>query len=344
MRDEIIPNPQGILTVTVDKARNLPSGDWTSSITNPKSFFKSPISWLKQVVPKKRSSDPFVEINVGGTSLVSEIQHGTNDPNFGFTCELPLVNASGCTLNVNIYDYDTVTENDLLGYREEDLSLILKTKSKRVNWKGLVGADKGDISMGYSWRPIRELKVTDSRRNVVDGVIAFQIVSLNIGQMSLPKITLQLVGQNVDKLQYPSTKDTWESMKSYKKSQSYKIGNLKNPDMDLFLLNGGMLRFHTPEEKLKIQVLDKFSKSRNLKDWNWSATLSMQDIFSMASLNKSKKILLNRSKINSCHFKNYFKNSMEVLSSSFSEKVLQKQSETETKFQVEIELKFKVFV
>ena len=59
--------------------------------------------------------------------MKSKTVYRSHNPEFDFNCEIPLECAPGCKLIIDVYDFDKITENDLIGRREEDLSLLFRT-------------------------------------------------------------------------------------------------------------------------------------------------------------------------------------------------------------------------
>ena len=88
--ETVLPRPNGILNVQIKSGRDLVKSDRVSSLTNPRSFFKSPPTWLKNIVPRAQSSDPFVQVKVGSSCIESKICFNTLNPEFGLDCDIPL--------------------------------------------------------------------------------------------------------------------------------------------------------------------------------------------------------------------------------------------------------------
>ena len=133
--DEIFTRPDGILKVFVKSCRNLPSADWTTSLFQPRKLFKSPKWFMKNILPKRGNSDPFIEVKVGSLKMKSKTIFRSHNPEFDFNCEIPLECAPGCNLIIDVYDFDKITENDLIGRREENLSLLFRTTEENDNTK-----------------------------------------------------------------------------------------------------------------------------------------------------------------------------------------------------------------
>ena len=311
-RETVIPQPQGILSVAVKSCRNLPAGDWSSSLLYPKSFFRSPEAWLKSLIPRRVSTDAFVEVKVGAASIRSEIKYGSLHPEFDFSSDIPIECPLGSNLHIRIYDYDVVTANDLLGFREENLSILVNDKESSnsdkvsrvedgLSWRGLLGGSRGECLMNYTWNPVRLLTDKDDLDNITKGVLAFSIQGITAPMACLPDIKIRLLQgdnrQTEDGEFRITTTDEWRSAKAYKTSEEYQFGPITDAKMDLFLLVGGMLTFNKQHQTLEIELTDKISKREKLDFCQWTCKLPLTDLIQKVRSGESTRFTLNRTLI-----------------------------------------------
>ena len=294
--ETILPMPTGILQVKVQSGRNLPAGDYTTSLSKPKMFFKSPWFWLKHVLPAKRASDPYVEVSVGSSSLCSKVVPGCLDPEWDFCCEIPIGCATGCFLNIDVYDYDKMSNDDHLGCRIQPLDWVMDPEKHQSHaelaWRGLVGKATGECLMSYSWEPVRQLGIGEDVSSISRGIIAFAIQGLSLEEIGRPKIKFRL--HSIVEKPVTVVEKEWQSMKCFKRGQFYKIGDLTEDETDLFLFRGGMLRFLDHHAELEIEVSYSILKSYpfgyHVK--SWSRKLSIAEVLASATAENPVKLTL----------------------------------------------------
>ena len=61
---------------------------------------------FKNIVPKAKTSDPFVQIKIGSSSIESKVCFNTLDPEFTLYCDIPLECPSNYNLYIKLFDYD----------------------------------------------------------------------------------------------------------------------------------------------------------------------------------------------------------------------------------------------
>ena len=156
----VIPKPTGILSVAIKRCRNLPVKDWYSSLFYPKLLYQDPKAWFKGIIPKRVSSDPYVEVKVGNMKIRSKVCYQTINPELNFLCDIPIDCPKGNKFQIDIMDYDLISYNDLLGFRVENLSVIVDEEREpgtkiedNMSWRGLLGSSVGECFMNNMWSP-----------------------------------------------------------------------------------------------------------------------------------------------------------------------------------------------
>ena len=205
----VLPRPNGFLNVQIKSGRDLVKSDRVSSLTNPGSFFKSPPTWLKNIVPRAQSSDPFVQVKVGSSCIESKICFNTLNPEFGLVFDIPLECPPNNIMYIRVFDYDKLKSNDPLGHREENLSHLYKsteedpfgsrscqisdpdTSQTELTWQGLLGVDHGEIFMSHKWQPVKVIKRDDTCDDL-KGVISFAIQELCLESPGKPRVQIRV--------------------------------------------------------------------------------------------------------------------------------------------------------
>ena len=160
----VLPRPNGILSLKIKSGRDLIKSDRVSSLTNPRSFFKSPPTWFKNIVPRAQSSDPFVQVKIGSSCIESKVCFNTLNPEFDLDCDIPLECPLNNIMYIRVFDYDRLKSNDPLGHREEDRSYLYKptsdpeTSQVELAWKCLAGVDHGEILTSQNWQPVKVIQ------------------------------------------------------------------------------------------------------------------------------------------------------------------------------------------
>ena len=298
--ETVLPRPYGILNVQIKRGRNLIEADRVSSLTNPRSFFKSPTTWMKNVVPRAQTSDPFVQIKIGSSCVESKVCFNTLDPEFNLACDIPLECPSNNILYIKLFDYDRLKSNEPLGVREEDLSQLYQSSEDPaerssgqssnpddstvgLSWKGLARVEHGEILMGCKWQPVKVHQEDDDNCEGLRGVISFAIQELCLEAPGKPRVEVKLVKykDDEDKLRMTNL-DSWVSMKPGKKSLRFELGDLVEKTMDPFLLNGGMLSFDSSDKEIEINIETKSKRPFMYSTEKWSKTVTIEQVIEMS--------------------------------------------------------------
>ena len=287
----IVPEPTGLVKVIIKKARNLPATDYSSSLMRPSLLCKSPLSFIKKIIPGKRSSDPYVKVSVGSSNFKSEVCFNTLDPEFDFGCEIPVEGSCGQELKISFWDYDSTSHNDWLGSRQELLAHLVKNSgrklSQELDWYGIDGTVSGQCLMSSQWIPVRA-----SREKIVSGVVAFSITGLRGDTVSLPDIKIRLVededgGAKIeDGIDCQGSKE-WKALSAFKESKEFKLGPVGSPECDIFMLRGGMLRFKAEHKDILIEVHDSLDRESEIGKRVWKHKVALTDVASRSKHGKS---------------------------------------------------------
>jgi hypothetical protein len=148
------PPSQGILTVTVWSARELPAMD---------------VNWFS-----KPSSDPYVVVQCGAHRLQSPTQYKTLCPNFEYTVSLPISEPANQWMCLELFDEDTWGGDDFLGKVSLPVKEVIAQGPHRQFTLKLRDEDghtsnNGDVCLSAEWRPFR-LDCTGSQ-HAVNGLI-----------------------------------------------------------------------------------------------------------------------------------------------------------------------------
>jgi len=129
-----MPAPQGVLVVEVVRGRHLVKKD-------------------KHLLGGK--SDPYVVLAIGEKkiSFKDRYAESTVDPEWRYTAEFPVEEVSGLDLNIEVYDYDTGSEDDFMGRTAVSIQAVVE-KSIQKSWIRLDDAKHGEIELSAHWRPV----------------------------------------------------------------------------------------------------------------------------------------------------------------------------------------------
>ena len=308
----VLPRPNGILNVQIKSGRDLVKSDRVSSLTNPRSFFKSPPTWFKNIVPRAQSSDPFVQVMIGSSCIESKVCFNTLNPEFDLDCDIPLECPPNTIMYINVFDYDRLKSNDPLGHREESLSYLYESNDKEpfgsrsckisdpqasqveLTWNGLAGVNHGEILMSHNWQPVKVIQRNDIGEDM-KGVISFAIQELCLESPGKPIVEVKVLkNEDCEKKLRMSNLETWESMKPGKTSLHFKLGALSDDNMDPFLLNGGMLSFDDSDEEIEIKISIKSKKPFKHNTEKWSKTVTIEEVIQMSQSDEAPKIELDK--------------------------------------------------
>ena len=366
----VLPRPNGILTVQIKSGRDLVKSDRVSSLTNPRSFFKSPPTWLKNVVPRAQSSDPFVQVKIGSSCIESKVCFNTLNPEFDLDCDIPLECPPNNFMYINVFDYDRLKSNDPLGHREENLSYLYKSiheepfesrsckiydpqaSQVELTWKGLAGVDHGEILMSYKWLPVKGIQGDDTGEDS-KGVISFAIKELCLESPGKPMVEVRVLkSKNGEKKLRMSNLDSWESMKPGKTSLHFKLGSLSDDNMDPFLLNGGMLSFDDSDEEIEIKIVTKSKKPFTYSTEKWSKTVTIEEVIQMSQSDEAPKMELEKKTSSRGEFCKATARTLRTVINRFTTRHHEGETSGETlprteqrvHAQTEISIKFKVYI
>jgi len=281
----IVPEPTGLVKVIIKEARNLPPSDYSSSITQPKMLFTSPLSFFKKLIPGKRSSDPYVKANIGSTSFQSKVCFNTLDPEYDFSCEILVECSKGQELKITFWDYDGISHNDLMGTKEEFLTNIVEKSfgyktSPELTWYGIDGVVGGQCLMSLQWIPVKPVK-----EEVKSGVMAFSITRIRGSTVSMPDIKIRLLNGDDDAVTEEEsecqTTEEWSSLPAFKESKEFKLGLMGGDEFDLFLLRGGMLRIKPQHKDMIIEVYDKLDRKEEIGKRIWKHQVPLSELATM---------------------------------------------------------------
>ena len=364
----VLPIPNGILNVQIKSGRDLVKSDRVSSLTNPGSFFKSPPTWLKNIVPRAQSSDPFVQVKIGSSCIESKICFNTLNPEFDLDCDIPLECPPNNIMYIRVFDYDKLKSNDPLGHREENLSHLYKSTEEdpfgsrscqisdpdasqtELTWQGLAGVDHGEILMSHKWQPMKVIQAGDETCDDLKGVISFAIQELCLESPGKPRVQIRVLKTTEDEEKLRTTNlDSWESMKPGKTSLHFKLGPLSENTMDPFLLNGGMLSFDDSDE-LEIKIVSKSKRPFMYSTEKWSKTVTVEQVIQMSQSDEVAKIELDKKSSSSQDFCKATVRTLKTFVNRFttqdgeSTEETRPRTERREQAQPEIRIKFKVYV
>lgn len=136
--------PQGVLCVEVREARNLVKKD-------------------KHLIGGK--SDPYVVLSVGESriSFVDAYVDSDVNPVWNYEAQFPMDEPFGHSLRVEVYDYDTGSDDDFLGRVCVSVADIQHTGILQ-DWMTLDDTKHGEVHLGAVWRPVLEPGEEGERR------------------------------------------------------------------------------------------------------------------------------------------------------------------------------------
>ena len=362
----VLPRPSGILNVQIKSGRDLVKSDRVSSLTNPRTFFKSPPTWIKNIVPRAQSSDTFVQIKIGSSCIESKFCFNTLNPEFYLDCDIPLECPPNNIMYIRVFDYDKLKSNDPLRHREENLSHLYKSTEQdpsgsrscqifdpdasqtELTGQGLAGVDHGEIFMTHKWQPVKVIQRNDTCDAL--GVISFAIQELCLESPGKPRVQIRVLKTAEDEERLRMTNlDSWESMKPGKAALHFKLGPLSENTMDPFLLNGGMLSFDDSDE-LEIKIVTKSKRPFMYSTEKWSKTVTVEQVIQMSQSDEAAKIELDKKSSSSQDFCKATVRTVKTVVNRFTNQDGESSEETRPRTecrehaQPEIRIKFKVYV
>ncbi len=159
----VMPDPEGVVRVTVVKAENLRPTDLgfkhysESKNLNPCKPNKFSCS---EILPKKCTADPYVTASVGKESYQSEVESRTLDPEWNFSCEFVVEYYHKALVKLEIYDKDISlgvgTSDDLLGRITEKISRI-RARKEMEGWYNCQ-IYQGRLHLKFEWTSLSKAR------------------------------------------------------------------------------------------------------------------------------------------------------------------------------------------
>jgi len=279
----IIPRPEGVVRICVEKTAGLPAKDYTSSLLSPLTLFTRPATFFKELKPARRTSDVYLEIKIGSSQFKSKVHYKRKDPVFNLTCDIPVDCPLDRELILNFSDEDSLSSDDFIGFLREDLQYIKESCSGEMtkSWRGLGCTTGAYALLGYRWIPLHLPTQGETERHG-NGVISFSILEVFSSQPCKPRIKLSLPTKEDSEDEYLTAR-TWESIMPFKDRANFKLCQLSEPDWDLFMLQGGMLRLLSEDNELEVELTDLLERLDESGTRQWRAFINIADIIKAES-------------------------------------------------------------
>jgi len=161
-----LPSPQGVLTMVIREGRDLVKKD-------------------KHLMGGK--SDPYVVLNIGEkkVSFVDQYVDSDVNPVWNYVAEFPLEEPSGLELDLEVFDFDTGSEDDFMGRSSLNIENIVEAGSYE-QWLTLEDTKHGSVLVKGSWNPISSSPVSLSSTRCVASVYIDSCTNLTTGKSSPP--------------------------------------------------------------------------------------------------------------------------------------------------------------
>ncbi len=203
-----MPQPVGVVRVTAVRAEGLRATDFgfqhykTSKNLHP--FHPTKFS-CSEVLPKKNTGDPYVQISIGRATHRSAAIAKNLNPEWNFVCEFPIEYFHKAVVNIDIFDEDVgiagMTSDDALGKITEKVNRI-KDRELIEGWYNCQ-IYQGRAFLRFEWislvhhKPcvIQESDVSKEktdRRNVSSGVVCILIGTLHCSEIIRPTCFLEM--------------------------------------------------------------------------------------------------------------------------------------------------------
>jgi len=162
-----LPSPQGVLTMLVREGRDLVKKD-------------------KHLMGGK--SDPYVILSIGETKISFVDQYVDSDVNpvWNYVAEFPIEEPAGMSLNLEVYDFDSGSEDDFMGRSSINIESFIETGSSE-HWLTLEDTKHGSVLVKGVWSPI--ISTTPVNMSSTRCVVSLYIDScynLSTGKNSAP--------------------------------------------------------------------------------------------------------------------------------------------------------------
>ncbi len=204
-----MPQPVGVVRVTAVRAEGLRATDFgfqhyrTSKNLHP--FHPTTFS-CSEVLPKKNTGDPYVQISIGRATHRSAAIAKNLNPEWNFVCEFPIEYYHKAMVNIDIFDEDVgiagMTSDDALGKITEKVNRIKERQLiegwyncqiyqgrafLRFEWISLVTEKPEILPVGTS-----ASKDKTDRRIVASGVVCILIGTLHCSEIIRPTCCLEM--------------------------------------------------------------------------------------------------------------------------------------------------------
>eukprot|EP00090_Calanus_glacialis_P001213 TRINITY_DN10844_c0_g1_i1.p1 TRINITY_DN10844_c0_g1~~TRINITY_DN10844_c0_g1_i1.p1 ORF type:complete len:634 (-),score=188.89 TRINITY_DN10844_c0_g1_i1:498-2399(-) len=161
-----LPSPQGVLTILIREGRDLVKKD-------------------KHLMGGK--SDPYVVLNIGETKISFVDQYVDSDVNpvWNYVAEFPIEEPSGLALNLEVFDFDSGSDDDFMGRSSINIESFVETGSYE-HWLTLEDTKHGSVLVKGVWSPISPSGVSMSSTRCVASVYIDSCSNLSNGKSSPP--------------------------------------------------------------------------------------------------------------------------------------------------------------
>jgi len=161
-----LPSPQGVLTILIREGRDLVKKD-------------------KHLMGGK--SDPYVVLNIGETKISFVDQYVDSDVNpvWNYVAEFPIEEPSGLALNLEVFDFDSGSDDDFMGRSSINIESFVETGSYE-HWLTLEDTKHGSVLVKGVWSPISQSGVSMSSTRCVASVYIDSCSNLSNGKSSPP--------------------------------------------------------------------------------------------------------------------------------------------------------------
>ena len=314
----ILPEPSGVVRVEVAAGRRLPACDYSSF--SLRTLVSSPRTFWKQFRPWRKSSDPYVRVDIGGATQQSAVHFGNLDPEFNFICEMPVEEPRGQRVTVKVWDFDKMSSDDLLGSRQEELGHLVKVAGQgqkpELEWMALSQSRSGEVLMRYSWMACTPHPPPPGMLAKA-GLLAVSCLALTPrlpqGRTSplhpTVRVTLQPPGQGQVQGQ-----EQWVSLPCLGPKDSFRLGELTSPTMDLMLLQGGMLRWSREQHThILVEVEDELHRSDEMGHRVWQIQVPLWELEAAAKEDSRVSYSLEQCQDRKANCPNYTKRMLDKL-------------------------------
>ncbi|TRY64022.1 hypothetical protein TCAL_14289 [Tigriopus californicus] len=160
-----MPQPMGVLRVTVHQADNLRLTDWSlinfSHHTNP---FRPSRFAISEILPKRILGKCFVKVNLGGMSFSSEIKSSSSSPVWDYSCDFPIEYCTDDEITVDIWD-KRLAKDLYLGRVTERIRRVFESPNRLLEGWYNCQVYQGRVWLKLEWfRQVRMLSLEEVRQ------------------------------------------------------------------------------------------------------------------------------------------------------------------------------------